>query len=245
MYIQEPFQFDTRHWLLALLLAIAVHTTIFLSYQPRDNSVTTQVNQKNIIVQLKKITRPPKVTLPPVSKPQVEPLPEVVPETKPEPKPKPKIPKPVKKLVPVPKPEPKPIVDPPPEIVEVAPKQTQIKPPETKNLPQPEVAAPRVDPSLKKNYETKLLVWLERHKKYPNIARRRGQQGTVVVEFVINAKGELQSHRIVQASKHKALNEAVVKMLKRASPMPDVPKPLHGNETEFSYTIPIVFALKK
>ena len=99
--------------------------------------------------------------------------------------------------------------------------------------------------SLKRSYESQLLAWLERHKKYPNIARRRSQQGTVVLEFTINAEGKLLSHKIIQASAHPALNSAVVKMIRLASPMPSIPEELRENRMKFTYTIPVHFVLKK
>ena len=233
MLSSEPFRIYPRHWLLALFVAIMLHSIIFLSYQSKKTAGVNEINESSIVIRLKKITSPPKVAQPPIMKPKIEPLP----ITKPKPKPlvKPKA-KPEPKLNAIAKP--------------VESFEAKAEPIQDDNSKSDDVAIKleetgKVDPSLKFNYESQLLTWLHRHKKYPNLARRRGQQGTVILEFVINAQGKLLSHKIKKASEHAALNAAVERMVKKASPMPPIPQELQGDRTQFSYTIPIHFTLKK
>jgi protein TonB len=92
-------------------------------------------------------------------------------------------------------------------------------------------------------YEQQLLAWLNQYKYYPSAAQKRRQQGIVTVAFTINAKGYIQSYTIETTSGYKLLDKAVIKMLKRANPMPNVPVNLQGSKQRFSYAVPIVFGL--
>jgi protein TonB len=59
---------------------------------------------------------------------------------------------------------------------------------------------------------------LQQNKRYP--AAARGEQGTVTFAFVVTAKGEILSKRIVRSSGHPALDDAALEMLQRAQPLP-------------------------
>ena len=93
------------------------------------------------------------------------------------------------------------------------------------------------------SYKQQLSAWLEKYKRYPAIAKRRAYQGLVVVRFSINNQGNLLNHEITQASKHRSLNNAVIKMLENATPMPAMPKELQTAEGYYEYEIPVRFEL--
>ncbi|NCC36784.1 MAG: energy transducer TonB, partial [Chloroflexia bacterium] len=57
-----------------------------------------------------------------------------------------------------------------------------------------------------RGYHGTLAAWLARHKRYPEQARRRQQQGTVRVTFTIDRQGRLLSHRIASSSGHPLLD---------------------------------------
>lgn len=95
------------------------------------------------------------------------------------------------------------------------------------------------------NYEHQLSAWLEKYKRYPAIAQRRAYQGLVVVKFSINNEGLLLDYKIIQPSKYKSLNNAVVKMLKRATPMPAIPKEIRTSQGYYEYEIPVRFELNQ
>lgn len=233
----EPFRLDSRHWLLAIVVAMATHTIIFLSYHSDNVPGLEETNQKSIVIRLRKIASLPNVAPVIKEQPRTEPPPEPVVKPKPVIKSKPK-----KQLDPKPSAIVKPV-----KILEakVEPIQYDYTQRETNNVSPEDVLVEEIDVDLKRNYEFQLLAWLQQHKKYPNLARRRGQEGAVILNFVINVEGKLLTHKIVQASVHAELNIAVVNMIKRASPLPPVPLELHRNKTQFSYTIPIHFSLRK
>ena len=63
---------------------------------------------------------------------------------------------------------------------------------------------------------------LERAKSYPLLARKRGMEGTVLVSFTIDKKGSAQDVKIMKSSGYEILDEEVRKMLRKASPFPDL-----------------------
>ena len=75
---------------------------------------------------------------------------------------------------------------------------------------------------------------LERVKSYPLFARREGMEGTVFVSFVIGSRGLPQDVKIMKSSGYQILDEEVKKMLRKASPFPE----LRGE-----IIIPIIFKL--
>ncbi|MDA9004003.1 energy transducer TonB [bacterium] len=96
---------------------------------------------------------------------------------------------------------------------------------------------------IKASYETRLLMWLQRYKRYPNTAKRRGQEDRVDIQFTIDAKGNVLSQRLVKPSSYSSLNKAVEKMLKRAAPLPSVPEEIQAGKTQFTFVVPVSFKL--
>ena len=89
------------------------------------------------------------------------------------------------------------------------------------------------------DYKAQLLAWLEKHKEYPRRARLRRQEGTALLEFVMDRSGQVLEYRIVESSGYKLLDEEVVAMIERASPLPTPPAAMTGER--FNYTVPIWF----
>lgn len=92
-------------------------------------------------------------------------------------------------------------------------------------------------------YEQHLIEWINRYKRYPLAAQKRQQQGVVTAVFTIDGGGHLKSYKIASTSGYKLLDKAVIKMLKRANPMPEVPMEIRKGKSSFSYAVPIVFSL--
>ena len=93
------------------------------------------------------------------------------------------------------------------------------------------------------SYKQELSAWLKKFKRYPTIAKRRAYQGLVTVRFSINNEGVLLDHEIIHASQYKSLNNAVIKMLEKATPMPAIPAELQTSEGYYEYEIPVRFEL--
>ena len=246
-----PYQ-KTQHtylWLAAAAGAIIIHLLFFINYQaPVVDIGAQEKGLEGIEIGLKKIYQPPappKLAVKSVTKPFIKE------------KPKPII---KKKPKPVVKKKPKSIIIPEPKVKF----EPQLNPVITKNavtestntsteetVTQEPAAFPSLpstfgvgNPNVNAAYEATLIEWLERYKRYPSSAKRRGQQGQVDIQFTIDQDGNVLSQRIIKPSPFKSLNKATLKMVKRASPLPAVPEELRQGKYIFNYTIPIAFSLK-
>lgn len=250
-----------------LLAALFIHA-LFLMHIPLVSSENgaKAVGISGIEVGIKRLTLPPAsapaAPQPKKPEPKLEPKPEPKPTAKPKPEPKPQ-PKLQPKLQPVnkklpPKAAPKPVAKPEP-----APKPEPVPQPVAKSVPPQPTAAPSApsasrsqqasnspppvagggNPKVRVKYVRKLAAWLERHKRYPTAARRRNQEGTVLLQFTIDQRGELQSYNLVRESEHPLLNDAVEKMIKKASPLPKVPNDLMGGQSNITFTVPVSFKM--
>jgi protein TonB len=82
------------------------------------------------------------------------------------------------------------------------------------------VAAPRVSPA---KWQSKVLAWLNRHKRYPSGPKSRREQGNVKVAFSIDASGRVKSVRVARSSGNGELDRAALDTVRRASPVPTPP----------------------
>jgi len=67
------------------------------------------------------------------------------------------------------------------------------------------------------------MAHLERRKRYLSGARSRGEQGTAYVRFRIDDGGNVLSASLARSSGFPALDNEVVEMVRRASPVPAPP----------------------
>ncbi len=63
---------------------------------------------------------------------------------------------------------------------------------------------------------------IEKAKSYPRLARERGIEGVVLVRFRVLPSGEVQEVNIAKSSGAAILDEASVRTVQRAAPMPYV-----------------------
>jgi protein TonB len=133
------------------------------------------------------------------------------------------------------------IEEPEPEVVE------QPLPPQVAAIEQQSVAA-RLESSGDEQtgggttdhtaYLGKLRNHLEQHKINP----RTQFVGTAVVEFTVGANGEITSRRISKSSGSKALDEAAMASIERATPFPPIPTDL--NRSELVVSVPFKFTVR-
>ena len=196
------------------------------------------------------------VEMAPMPEPAQPPPPKVVPPPQPpapeEELPMPKVaeaPKPTIALPKPPKPKPKP--QPPKPKKEEPP---QEKPPAEKTVdtppgpPAPVVKSAAPAPSVESNsnalpdWQNALRARLAKFKQYPEEARRRGLQGTVLLRFVVDASGGVLSYEIAKSSGSAALDRATLEMIRRAQPLPAPPKELLINGSR-EITAPFQYSL--
>jgi len=92
------------------------------------------------------------------------------------------------------------------------------------------------------SYEAQLVAWLGRYKRYPSRARRLGEEGTAIVRFEVAPDGRVLRATIHKSSGFDSLDDAALRMVERASP---VPKPPPGYAAGTAVlTVPVGFKLR-
>lgn len=126
---------------------------------------------------------------------------------------------------PKPKPTPKPQAKPQQAETRAA-SQAQ---PSTRNAAPQETAGERVSNASVARWQSRLMAHLERRKRYPNGARMRREEGTAHVNFTIDERGNVTSASLIRSSGFAELDQAVLDMLRRASPVPAPPPGVNRN----------------
>ena len=96
--------------------------------------------------------------------------------------------------------------------------------------------------ALRTAYEQQLFLWLEKHKDYPLVARRRGLEGVATLRVRIARDGHVLGTTMVQGSGEPMLDAATLDLASRADPFPRVPATIEGGEFEF--TVPVEYRLR-
>jgi len=122
-----------------------------------------------------------------------------------------------------------------------------MAPPRVEAQPAPSAAppSPGMAPSLERvqaSWQKQLINHLNRHKRYPDAARSRHAQGTVVVAFKLDRSGQLVASHVKKRSGSPALDDEALAMLQRASPLPAPPDQIPGPMLEL--VLPIQFSIK-
>jgi protein TonB len=133
----------------------------------------------------------------------------------------------------------------------LAPQQTaaaqSMAPPQIQAKEAPTVTAQQVGDAKKNTkavltYRKSLHLHLKKHQRYPAEARERGQQGTVVVEFVIDRTGKMVERILKKSSGNPRLDEEALAAIERASPYPLPPDEEPGEALR--YVMPIQFKIR-
>ena len=93
---------------------------------------------------------------------------------------------------------------------------------------------------LRSTWAKELVAHLDRHKKYP--ADRNQQSAQILVSFVIDRLGQVQSVSVVKSSGDSVFDEAAIAMVRRSNPVPP-PPPLVADDS-LSFTLPVNFRAK-
>jgi len=172
------------------------------------------------------------------AKPVVRPPP---PQRKPTP-PRPPKPQPVKAPTPAPQPAPQAVPEPPKQVASVAGAAGKSGATDSREAGSAESQSGGGLPGDTVDYLSTLQAWLEKHKQYPSSARRRRQEGTALLYFVMDRDGQVLDFSIRQSSGHSSLDQEVAAMIERAQPLPRMPDSMTQNRQEF--VIPVQFFLR-
>jgi len=81
-----------------------------------------------------------------------------------------------------------------------------------------------------------LSNWLESHKRYPEVARQRGEQGSGVLRFRVDRTGHVLDYAVIHSTGYADLDNAIQEMMHGAV-LPPFPPSMTEPEIEASVTI--------
>ncbi|MDK1290330.1 energy transducer TonB [Pseudoalteromonas umbrosa] len=91
----------------------------------------------------------------------------------------------------------------------------------------------------KQTWQADLIAHLAKKKRYPTMARKRGQEATIMVSFDIDDKGQARNIEVVQSSRYPLLNKEAKSVVKRAQPLPLPPQTMRNH----TVIVPVRFYL--
>lgn len=145
-------------------------------------------------------------------------------------------------------PQAQPVVSPPSDGAAVA---AETGPPESAAAveavsgPAPLQAAPVAPPpagEVMAGYARQVLEQLDRHKRYPALSRRRGEEGTITLRLTLAADGRLVAVAAALDDAPARLVEASLAAVREAAPFPPLPGGLQVAEAVF--TLPVSYRLR-
>ncbi|SIS42342.1 energy transducer TonB [Neptunomonas antarctica] len=97
------------------------------------------------------------------------------------------------------------------------------------------------NPGAERSYFALLAATLAKNKRYPTASRRKGEEGIVLLSFVVDRFGGVSAAQIKSSSGYPRLDEAVLRMLKKSRRLPAFPAEM--KQAELLINIPISFEL--
>jgi protein TonB len=137
------------------------------------------------------------------------------------------------------------ITVPPPEFTvrTVTPPPVTALPPAANPAPPVSVAAPsKAAGETRDSYLGRLLAQLNRFKQYPRAARQARIEGVVMLHFVMNAEGRIESFDIAKSSGRPVLDAEALALIQRAQPLPALPVDFPTRILDA--VVPVEFSLK-
>ena len=103
-------------------------------------------------------------------------------------------------------------------------------------VPQPQRPPAPAGPVVSAGYRTALSAWLEGHKRYPDSARARSEEGRAVLRFRVDRSGRVLNYAVVQSTGYPDLDAAIDSMMRGAS-LPPFPADMTATDVEVSVTV--------
>ncbi len=85
------------------------------------------------------------------------------------------------------------------------------------------IESPVKNDQIDQNYINTIMSALEKFKKYPEISRKRHEEGTVTLIFTIDRSGRIIVHDLYKTSGHTRLDDAALYMLAQTPSLPAIP----------------------
>jgi protein TonB len=91
-------------------------------------------------------------------------------------------------------------------------------------------------PDLAANYSAMISAWLEAHKRYPESARERGEEGSVGLSFRVDRSGRVLEHALLTSTGYADLDAGIDQMM-RGAQLPPFPVGMVASQIEVSVKI--------
>jgi periplasmic protein TonB len=118
-------------------------------------------------------------------------------------------------------------------------------PPQTAALPPPApVRRPPPAPIISPAYSSALAEWFAAHRRYPESAQERGEEGMGVLRLQIDRSGQVLSQTLVRSTGYPDLDRAIEATM-RGAVLPPFPAVMAESEREITVTIPFQFRLER
>lgn len=91
-------------------------------------------------------------------------------------------------------------------------------------------------------WQKSLMAHLARHRRYPQQARAKRQEGETFLRFSLDRKGRIIESKIIRSGGFAILDEEALRMLERGGDLPAPPQHIRGAAIEL--TVPVRFRLK-
>ena len=88
-------------------------------------------------------------------------------------------------------------------------------------------------PDLTPNYSAMISAWLEAHKRYPDSARERGEEGGVKLRFRVDRFGRVLDYRLLESTGYADLDGGIDQMM-RGAQLPPFPVGMTQSQIEVS-----------
>jgi protein TonB len=88
-------------------------------------------------------------------------------------------------------------------------------------------------PDLSANYSAMISAWLEAHKRYPDSARERGEEGGVKLRFRVDRFGRVLDYRLLESTGYADLDAGIDQMM-RGAQLPPFPAGMTQSQIEVS-----------
>ncbi len=112
------------------------------------------------------------------------------------------------------------------------------------NIEQTHLQADIIDTdSVKADYQQSILQKIDNAKKYPLIARSKGKEGSVVVEFTLHSDGSVSDVLILESASFSSFNDAAIDAVNSAAPFEPIPAVL--GISKMSISVRLTFQLNQ
>jgi len=95
---------------------------------------------------------------------------------------------------------------------------------------------------LETRYKARLRAAIETNKRYPRRARRLGQQGQVILRFVIDRTGAISDIEVIRSSGFRRLDQAAIETIRAISGQ--LPFPEKISRKHWTFRLPIDYRLR-